>query len=201
MDKNEIRAVNSIQSNVTCSNETIKKNSLPKDSRIKIGKIKRKKKSVSSNHIYLLREESKSSLNNYKNKKKEKDKNIQKTKKRSKDKIVNLLKNNEKLKIPTGKRRRSNADNDTRLKLNNIKDVLKSLTPPKEVIIRTDKNGIEINKNNKKKVHITFLDDISPNNKITDTVNIESYKKYNYIEKSSVKKKDKSNCSECCMIF
>jgi hypothetical protein len=202
MNKNEIKALNSLQSYNTCSNETIKKNSsYPKDSQLKLNKNNHKNKSISSNQIYSFGEESKSSFNNNKSKKKTKGKNIQRAKKRSKDRIVNLLKNNEKLKIPTGKRR-SIAANNTKLKLNNINDVLKSLTPPKEIIIRTDKNGIAINKNNRKKVHITFLDDISPYNKITETVNIQSYKKYNVIEQlSNNQNNDKSNCSDCCIAF
>ena len=203
MNKNEIKALNSLQSYNTCSNETIKKNSsTPKDSQLKLNKNNQKNKSISSNHIYSLGDESKSSFNNNNNKskKKSKGKNIQRAKKKSKDRIVNLLKNNEKLKIPTGKRR-SIAANNTKLKLNNINDVLKSLTPPKEIIIRTDKNGIAINKNNRKKVHITFLDDISPHNKITETINIQSYKKYNVIERLSNQNNDKSNCSDCCITF
>ena len=77
--------------------------------------------------------------------------------------------------------------------------MLKSLTPPitpanDKVKVRTDKNGIEINKNNKKKVHITFLDDIPPN-KITDTINIQSFKQYNIIEK--MPGEDDANPNKC----
>ncbi len=116
--------------------------------------------------------------------------------------MANLLKNSEKLKIPTGKRRRSIAvnSNNIKLNLNNFNNILKSLTPPKEINRRTDKNGIEINKDNKKKVHITFLDDISPNNKITETVNIQSFKKFN-IEENAQKEIKLSKCSKCCNIF
>ena len=129
--------------------------------------------------------------------KEEKDKNdMDKNKKKSREKILKILKHNEKLKIPTGKRR-SIAGNSIKLNINNM---LKSLTPPKEIKIRTDKNGIEINKLNKKKVHITFRDDISPNNKITDTINIESYKKYNVFETLSTEN-NLSNLNKCCNIF
>ena len=82
-----------------------------------------------------------------------------KKKRKSKD-IFRLLKNKEKIKIPTGKRM-SNANNSSKLNLNNIDKILESYKPKeKEIKIRKDKNGIEINKNNKKKVHITFLDKI-----------------------------------------
>ena len=121
---------------------------------------------------------------------------MDKNKKKSREKILKILKHNEKLKIPTGKRR-SIAGNSLKLNINNM---LKSLTPPKEIKIRTDKNGIEINKLNKKKVHITFRDDISPNNKITDTINIESYKKYNVFETLSTEN-NLSNLNKCCNIF
>ena len=61
-------------------------------------------------------------------------------------------------------------------------------------------NGIEINKNNKKKVHITFLDDISPNNKLIETIMIQSFKKFNIIDDNS-KQENINKCGVCCYIF
>ena len=123
-----------------------------------------------------------------------------KKKRKSKD-IFRLLKNKEKIKIPTGKRM-SNANNSSKLNLNNIDKILESYKPKeKEIKIRKDKDGIEINKNNKKKVHITFLDKISPNNKITEIIVIQSYKKYNNLSDDNLKDTDKNNCGVCCSIF
>jgi len=123
---------------------------------------------------------------------------VSKKRRKSRD-ISKLLKNKEKIKIPTGKRM-SNANNHTKLNLNNI-NILESYKPStKELKIRRDKNGIEINKINKKKVHITFLDKISPNNKITETIIIQSYKKYNFSD-DNIKNENNNNCGVCCTII
>ena len=227
MNKKEIRQLNSIQSSNTCSNilnDLIGKNiSYQRESNLSSSKNNnniQQNKSVSSNHILnsigdetkdkstinikIKKKEKKEKKSEEKNKKRqksgekeEKDKsNMDKNKKKSREKIIKILKHNEKLKIPTGKRR-SIAGNSIKLNINNM---LKSLTPPKEIKIRTDKNGIEINKLNKKKVHITFRDDISPNYKITDTINIESYKKFNVFETLSTEN-NLSNLNKCCNIF
>ena len=213
MNKKEIKQLNSIKSSHTCSHilkELSPKNiSDQKESNISNKKTNNSKnKSESSNQLNSVGEEikSKSSVNvNAKAMKKEKEKekernNRNKKKKRDGDKIIKLLKKNEKLKIPTGKRR-SIAVNSIKLNLNNINNIAKSLTPPKASFnIRTDKNGIEINKSNKKRFHITFLDDISPENKITDTINIQSFKKFNLVEKTQFENTI-SNYSKCCNIF
>jgi hypothetical protein len=224
MNKKEIRQLNSIQSSNTCSNilnDLVGKNiSYQRESNISSSKNNNnipQNKSVSSNHILnsigdetkdkstinikIKKKEKKSEEKKKKRQKsrekEEKDKNnMDKNKKKSREKIIKILKHNEKLKIPTGKRR-SIAGNSIKLNINNM---LKSLTPPKEIKIRTDKNGIEINKLNKKKVHITFRDDISPNYKITDTINIESYKKFNVFETLSTEN-NLSNLNKCCNIF
>ena len=123
---------------------------------------------------------------------------VSKKRRKSRD-ISKLLKNKEKIKIPTGKRM-SNANNHTKLNLNNI-NIFESYKPStKELKIRRDKNGIEINKINKKKVHITFLDKISPNNKITETIIIQSYKKYNFSD-DNIKNENNNNCGVCCTII
>lgn len=202
INKKEIRQLKSIQSSNTCSkilNEISVKNMTErKESNISSTKNKfsPKNKTSSTNHILNSigdETKSKSSLN-IKIKKKDKEKSdLSKNKKKSRDKIAKFLQ------IPRGKRR-SIAVNRTKINLNNINNMLKTLTPPKEIKVRTDKNGIEINKNNKKKVHITFRDDISPNHKITDTVNIQSFKEFNIFEKSS-SENNLSNCNKCCIIF
>ena len=200
MNKKEIKELKSVQSSnigLNILNEITQKNTpSQKESHISSNKNISKNKSVSTNQIYTFREETKSNIHNSKKKDKH---NSCKKKKKSKDKISKLLKNNEKLKIPTGKRR-SIAVNNLKLNLNNFNNILQSLTPPKESYLRTDKNGIEINKNNKKKVHITFLDDISPNNKFTETVNIQSFKQFNIVENESGQQ-NLSKCSQCCNVF
>ena len=211
MNKKEIKQLNSIKSSHTCSHilkQLSPKNiSDQKESNISNKKTNNSKnKSESSNLLNSVGEEikSKSSVNvnakAMKNEKEKEKKYRKKKKKREGEKIIKLLKKNEKLKIPTGKRR-SIAVNSIKLNLNNINNITKSLTPPKaSLIIRTDKNGIEINKSNKKRFHITFLDDISPDNKITDTVNIQSFKKFNLVEKTQFDNTI-SNYSKCCNIF
>ena len=208
MNKNEIRQLNSIKSNNTCYhilNELGSKNIVNKESNISSNKNNNtlKNKSVSSNQISNSNCEETNSKNTVKIKiKKEREKsNINKKKKRKKENIANLLKNNEKLKIPIGKRRRSIATKCIKLNLNNFNDIdiAKSFTPTIKKNIRTDKNGIEINRSNKKKVHITFLDDISPNNQITETVNIESFKQYNIVKKIPFEN-NLQKCN-CCLIF
>ena len=211
MNKKEIKQLNSIKSSHSCSHilkDLASKNiSDQKESNISNKKTNNSKnKSESSNLLNSVGEEikSKSSVNvNAKAMKNEKEKeknNRKKKKKREGEKIIKLLKKNEKLKIPTGKRR-SIAVNSIKLNLNNINNIAKSLTPPKASFnIRTDKNGIEINKSNKKRFHITFKDDISPENKITDTINIQSFKKFNLVEKTQFDNTI-SNYSKCCNIF
>ena len=154
-----------------------------------------KNKSISSNQIFIPIEEDKKSRHS-KNSKRGKEKSDSKRKKKSKEKIAKILKNNERIKI------RSFAvdKNNLKLNLNNFNKILQSVTPPKPINIRTDKNGVEINKANKKIVHITFLDDISPNNKITETVVIQSFKKYNIFQDSPTEL-NVSNCSKCCLIY
>ena len=124
-----------------------------------------------------------------------------KKKRKSKD-ISKLLKNKEIVKIPIGKRMSNNVNISSKLNLNNINTNLDSDKPKeKEIKIRKDKNGIEINKNNKKKVHITFLDKISPNNRISEIIVIQSYKKYNNLSDDNLKDTNKNNCGVCCSIF
>lgn len=210
MIKNEVKQLKTSLSSNTGSNYLNENNtkivSSQKESQTAQNKnITPKNKSISTNQIFVpIEEDKKSKPSNSKNSKKKKEKSESyKNKKKNEERIVKLLSKNERIKIPKCKKRRSFAftgDNLT-LNLNNINNnLLKSLTPPKQINIRTDKNGIEINKTNKKLVHITFLDDISPNNKITETVVIQSFKKFNIVEDNSGDK-NLSNCSKCCNIY
>ena len=69
---------------------------------------------------------------------------------------------------------------------------------------RTDRNGTIINKKNKKKVKVTFNDEINKNKLVTE-IKIESYKKYNLI--SGMPKEDyylgvnKKAVCKCCSIY
>jgi len=119
-------------------------------------------------------------------------------KKKGKEKIPKLLKNKERLKIPFRKRMSIGNDN-TKLSLknlDNIDKIIKSL-PNQPVKVRLDINGNEINKKNRKKVHITFLDTI-PTKKLIEVIPIQSYKQYNIIEK--IQEPD-LYYNKCCIIF
>ena len=202
MTKNEPKILNIknryIDSEIVKTKE--KKNaSYQKDKHILLNVPKHIAKSSSSNHVSLSLEEdtkSKSSCLITRIKQKHKDKNVS-TKKKKKNKILKLK--NEKLKIPTGKRR-SISGQTSNLIINSVKNDIKSLTPPKISIpknIRKDKYGTEINKINKKKVHITFIDYISPK-RITETIHIQSYKHLNKIEVFPSEQRDSS---KCCILF
>ena len=198
MSKNEIK--------IYKSNKSIKsfnKNMSSKNVSNQLMNLSNKYASSSSNNIVeTIGDLSKCITNasNFKTPVKYKKEKLGVSKKRRKSRdISKLLKNKEKIKIPTGKRM-SNANNHTKLNLNNI-NILESYKPStKELKIRRDKNGIEINKINKKKVHITFLDKISPNNKITETIIIQSYKKYNFSD-DNIKNENNNNCGVCCTII
>ena len=198
MSKNEIK--------IYKSNKSIKsfnKNMSSKNVSNQLMNLSNKYASSSSNNIVeTIGDLSKCITNtsNFKTPVKYKKEKLGVSKKRRKSRdISKLLKNKEKIKIPTGKRM-SNANNHTKLNLNNI-NILESYKPStKELKIRRDKNGIEINKINKKKVHITFLDKISPNNKITETIIIQSYKKYNFSD-DNIKNENINNCGVCCTII
>ena len=67
---------------------------------------------------------------------------------------------------------------------------------------RRDANGIEINRYNKKRIKVTFIDAINPKIPFVTYVNVNSYKIYNYdarlqpFKKASIE--DEKNRSECC---
>ena len=69
---------------------------------------------------------------------------------------------------------------------------------------RRDYYGNEIKKKNKRRVKVTFLDEIQENKPLAEIINIESFKKYNYIfgmpSEANFNKNIKTNC-QCCMVF
>ena len=107
---------------------------------------------------------------------------------------------NEKLKIPTGKRM-STGNKKINININNIEKIINSLPKNKNLYERLDKFGNKISKENKKNVHITFLDKIPyGNNKLIEIIPIESFKKLNMIEKIT-KENYISYCSNCCQMI
>lgn len=189
-------------------NDYIIKSNIPykKKRKISLNNIP-KNKSSSTNYLCdSFGDDTKSKNSSVITKKKKKETNeINQRKKKNKPKITKFVKK-EKLKIPIGKRMSITQNTKLNLNINNNSNstnnlnIVKSFTPRKVENIRTDKNGIEINKTNKKIVHITFLDEITPN-QITEIVNIESFKKFNIVEKKQSKQASLSDYSKCCNIF
>ena len=69
---------------------------------------------------------------------------------------------------------------------------------------RRDVYGNLINKKNRRKVRVTFSDEIDKEKPLVSVINIESFKKYNYIfgmpNEDIVNKNLKTNC-QCCTAF
>ena len=107
--------------------------------------------------------------------------------KNNKNKFLTLPKNCEKTKI---KKKES---------INNIKKEDITIEPKKP---RYDNYGNVINKKNKKMVHIAFADELSEKS-ITEEIQIESFKKFNYVK--GLPKEDlfgPSNAfNKCCNIY
>jgi hypothetical protein len=107
--------------------------------------------------------------------------------KNNKNKFLTLLKNCEKTKI---KKKES---------INNNKKEDITIEPKKP---RYDNYGNVINKKNKKMVHIAFADELSEKS-ITEEIQIESFKKFNYVK--GLPKEDlfgPSNAfNKCCNIY
>ena len=107
--------------------------------------------------------------------------------KNNKNKFLTLLKNCEKTKI---KKKES---------INNNKKEDITIEPKKP---RYDNYGNAINKKNKKMVHIAFADELSEKS-ITEEIQIESFKKFNYVK--GLPKEDlfgPSNAfNKCCNIY
>ena len=69
---------------------------------------------------------------------------------------------------------------------------------------RRDYYGTEIKRKNKRKIKITFVDEINESKPLAEVINIESYKKYNYIfgmpSEANFNHNLKTNC-QCCITF
>lgn len=74
---------------------------------------------------------------------------------------------------------------------------------------RTDRNGITINKKNKRKVKITFIDQIDKDKKLVTEIKIESFKQYNvmlgmpkedYYHGNNGNNRNNQDCC-CCLII
>ena len=69
---------------------------------------------------------------------------------------------------------------------------------------RRDAFGNVIKKKNKRKIKVSFLDEIKENQPLADIIDIESFKRYNIIigmpKDDNSKNNGSSNC-QCCMIF
>lgn len=73
----------------------------------------------------------------------------------------------------------------------------------KKKIERKDANGTIINHNNKRKVKVTFRDNLNEKIGLCDIIDVESIKKYNYIPSENgyidIYYKKKRKC--CCSIY
>jgi hypothetical protein len=200
-NENDIKTIkNTLSSNPEPIVEEIKKNtSISKQDQLALENKETNMKTISSNHIVEGTTgddtKSKNSSSKKNNSKKRLDKKGDPNKTKKKNKISKFLKK-ERLKIPTGKRM-SITNNTSKFNLNNIDKIL--LIPKQKSKTRVDKNGNKISKENKKNVHITFLDTL-PSCKLIEIIPIQSYKKYNFIE-NMPDEQIISFCSKCCQIF
>ena len=69
---------------------------------------------------------------------------------------------------------------------------------------RRDFFGNIIKKKNRKKIKVSFVDEINKNKHLAEIIDIESYKKYNYIfgmpSEDNYNQNLKTNC-QCCIVF
>ena len=98
------------------------------------------------------------------------------------------------------------SHNDDTLKQNNkapVNSQLQLSRKEKKITkqVRLDHNGVEINKKNKKKVKISFIDAISTNQLVT-IISVDNFKEYNYVSMPSLEDiyvKSKTTCA--CVIY
>ena len=186
-NENNINIIKRSQGRESPFLENIKKNnSFTKESQLFIKKI-------NSNHNLdgTTGEESKISFGQ-----KLKINQKRKKNKSKRDKISKLLKN-ERLKIPKGKRM-SIANNCLKSNLN-FEKIINALPKKSSSFDRLDTYGNKINKENKKNVHIRFLDTF-PSKKLIEIIPIESFKEFNIIE-TLPDEELISFCSKCCKIY
>ena len=65
---------------------------------------------------------------------------------------------------------------------------------------RLDRNGIEINSKNKKKVKLTFIDNIS-SQPLVEIIDVENFKEFNFVSMPSLEDLYVKNTSCCSCIF
>ena len=69
---------------------------------------------------------------------------------------------------------------------------------------RRDAYGNLINKKNKRKIKVSFIDEIEEEKPFASVINIESFKKYNYIfgypSEENFNKNVRTNC-QCCIVY
>ena len=97
-----------------------------------------------------------------------------------------------------------------RIRLNLNFEEIKKTYPPSSLSItcektcaslssRRDAQGVEINKRNKKRVRVTFINDINEKIPFVDIINVESYKKYNQdILLKPYQNVNPTRVTECC---
>ena len=111
--------------------------------------------------------------------------------KKTEIKLAKILKESQKSKIPF------NHKNSKLISLS-IKPKIFAL-PSRNKNERIDRNGIVINKTNKNKIHITFIDKVQKC-KVAEYIQVESYKQYNIMDDMD-KHGSLFGTNRCCCIF
>ena len=92
-----------------------------------------------------------------------------------------------------------NINSASNININNNILVINKISPTNKILIKNKKRldyfNNEIKKNGKQK--ITFLDKINNKKKLVETIEIESYKKYNIMDEPI----SNSNKNSCCIIL
>jgi hypothetical protein len=92
-----------------------------------------------------------------------------------------------------------NINSASNININNNILVINKISPTDKILIKNKKRfdyfNNEIKKNGKQK--ITFLDKINNKKKLVETIEIESYKKYNIMDEPI----SNSNKNSCCIIL
>ena len=98
-------------------------------------------------------------------------------------------------------------ENEISLTQNTGKDRQNLITQEEEIVTgreRRDVYGNLICKKNRRKVRVTFADEIDEDKPLASVIDIESYKNYNYIfgmpKEDTINKNISTNC-QCCILF